>query len=233
MVTTSGIRKPITSGLTSSPSFTRGRKSRFLHWAGIEEDAVTLYAYECRVVPGLLQPESYIRAVCNSRLPPLSDEQIESQVAARLDRQRLLNERPNTEFGFIIEQAVFERQTGGTETTRCLLGHLIERAELRNVEVQIMPLRRPDHVGLDGPLYLAETQDRRWIGYFEGHDHSAFCSRPDQVSSLLRRYGRMRSQALSPEASVDLPEHMREALSLRSVCTGSRAATAAPAAATA
>ena len=40
-----------------------GLASWFLQWAGIEEEAITLYAYECRVIPGLLQPEPYIRAI--------------------------------------------------------------------------------------------------------------------------------------------------------------------------
>ena len=94
-----------------------GLASWFRQWAGIEEEAISLYAYECRVIPGLLQPEPYIRAVFERSLPPLSEEQIEHQVAARLERQRLLTERPNTSFSFIIEQALLERRLGGAEVT--------------------------------------------------------------------------------------------------------------------
>lgn len=64
-----------------------GLASWFLQWAGIEEEAITLYAYECRGIPGLLQSEGYIRAVFDRRLPPLSEQQFEQQVAARLQRQ--------------------------------------------------------------------------------------------------------------------------------------------------
>ncbi|EFL25781.1 xre family toxin-antitoxin system, antitoxin component [Streptomyces himastatinicus ATCC 53653] len=77
----------------------------FQQWAGIEEEAVTLYAYECRAIPGLLQPEPYIRAIFDRRLPPVTEAQLEREVAARLERQRLLTERPNTAFSFIVEQA--------------------------------------------------------------------------------------------------------------------------------
>jgi transcriptional regulator with XRE-family HTH domain len=189
-----------------------GLASWFRQWAAIEEDAVSLYAYECRVIPGMLQPEAYIRAIFTSSLPPLTEEQIEQQVVARLERQRLLIERPNTAFSFIIEEALLRRRTGGKEVTRILIDHLLEQERFNNVEIQIMPMERYDHAGLDGPMYLAETPDHQWIGYSEGQKHSSPISAPKAVSALLQRYGKMRSQALGREATVSLLEQMRGAL---------------------
>ncbi|MDQ0778352.1 transcriptional regulator with XRE-family HTH domain [Streptomyces aurantiacus] len=62
--------------VAAARSLTRkvGLASWFRQWAVVEEEAISLYAYECRVVPGLPQPEPYIRAVFSSRLPPLTDE---------------------------------------------------------------------------------------------------------------------------------------------------------------
>ncbi|MFC8430620.1 helix-turn-helix domain-containing protein [Streptomyces sp. NPDC057253] len=188
-----------------------GLASWFRQWAAIEEDAISLYAYECRVVPGMLQPEAYVRAVFDASLPPLTEEQIERQVTARLERQKLLIERRNTAFSFIVEQALMERQTGGKEVTRILIDHLLEVGGLRNVEVQIMPTERPDHAGLDGPMYLAETTDHQWVGYAEGQKHSELITAPNAVSALLQRYGKMRSQALGREATISLLEQMRGA----------------------
>ncbi|MCX5412340.1 helix-turn-helix transcriptional regulator [Streptomyces sp. NBC_00059] len=189
-----------------------GLASWFLQWAAIEEDAVTLYAYECRVVPGLLQPEPYIRAVFSSRLPPLTDDQLETQVAARLERQRLFTDKGNTAFGFIVEQSLIQRETGGSEVTRCLIDYMLRMGSLRNVDIQLMPLRQTAHAGLDGSMYLAETPRHEWVGYTEGHDASALITHGNQVSSMLQRYGKMRSQALSPEASVSLLEQLRGTL---------------------
>jgi transcriptional regulator with XRE-family HTH domain len=190
----------------------QGLASWFQQWAGIEEEAISLYAYECRAIPGLLQPEAYVRAVFLSSLPPLNDDQLERQVLARLERQGLLTERQNVAFSFIVEQAVIERGTGGDEVTCILIDHLLERAELRNVQLQIMPLHQPDHAGLDGSMYLAETPEHQWFGYFEGQQGSALISDPKDTSALLQRYGKMRSQALSQEATVSLLKQMRGAL---------------------
>ncbi|MCT7357106.1 helix-turn-helix domain-containing protein [Streptomyces sp. 15-116A] len=190
----------------------QGLASWFQQWAGIEEEAVSLYTYECRAVPGLLQPEAYIRAIFERRLPPLTEEQIERQVEARLERQRLLEERPNTAFSFVIEQALIDRRVGGSVVTKALIDHLLEVGKLRNVEIQIMPLQQEDHAGVDGQMYLAETSDHQWIGYTEGQQSSVLITDPEDVSAMLQRYGKLRQQALGREATVSLLERMRGAL---------------------
>ncbi|MGR3937851.1 helix-turn-helix domain-containing protein [Streptomyces sp. BRA346] len=189
-----------------------GLASWFRPWAGIEEEAVSLYTYECRAIPGLLQPEPYIRTAFEQRLPPLSEAQIEKQVAARLERQRLLAERPNTAFSFVIEQALLERNMGGSDVTRCLLDHLLEQMVRRNVEIQVMPLRRETHAGIDGLMYLAETPQHEWLGYSEGQQSSVLITNPKDVSAMLQRYGKLRSQALGHEATMSLLKQMRGAL---------------------
>ncbi|MEU5698350.1 helix-turn-helix domain-containing protein [Streptomyces aurantiacus] len=189
-----------------------GLASWFRHWAMVEEEAISLYAYECRVIPGLLQPEPYIRALFERHLPPLTDEQSERQVAARLARQQLLGERPNTTFSFVIEQAVLERRMGGRAVTKVLVEHLLEVGRYRNVELQVMPLLQEEHAGFEGDMYLAETADHRWIGYTEGHGSSLLISDPKAASQMLQRYGKMRSQALSHQATASLLEQMRGAL---------------------
>ncbi|MCF6521537.1 helix-turn-helix transcriptional regulator [Streptomyces sp. JJ36] len=178
-------------------------------WARLERDALSLDTYECRVVPGLLQSEAYARTVFHSRVPPLEDEQIEAQVVARLDRQSLLCEKPNTGFSFIIEESVFQRCSGGVEVARGVVDRVLECATLRNVAVQLMPLRREDHAGLEGAVQLLESPDNRWFGYCEGQRGGQFFSDPKEVSVLRMRYAKLRSQALTPEDSVSLLERIR------------------------
>ncbi|KOV25851.1 helix-turn-helix transcriptional regulator [Streptomyces caelestis] len=198
----------------AAKSLTRraGLASWFRQWAGIEEEAISLYAYECRAVPGLLQPESYIRAVFDRRLPPVSEEQIEREVAARLDRQQLISTRQNTAFSFVIEQSVLVRRMGGYVVTEQVINHLLEVGTRRNVEIQIMPSLQEDHCGIDGQMYLAETPSHQWVGYTEGQRSSTLISTPKDVSVLLQRYGKLRSQALDCRATVKLLEQMRGAL---------------------
>ncbi|NUP21447.1 MAG: helix-turn-helix domain-containing protein [Streptomyces sp.] len=199
------------------PTLTRqpGLAAWFRQWARMEATAINLDTYECRVLPGLLQTEAYARAVAWS-VPPVPDEgELNERVAARLARQELLSTRrtPPCAFSFVIEQAVLERHTGGDEVTREQLDHLLEVIESRwNVDIQIMPLRQPDHPGLDGPLQLLETPENQWFAYSEGQKSGRLISDRKEISVLHKRYGKLRTQALSPGDSRSLLTRMRGAL---------------------
>ncbi|MEU5095029.1 helix-turn-helix transcriptional regulator [Streptomyces sp. NPDC020996] len=189
-----------------------GLAAWFRQWARLEREAITLYTYECRMIPGLLQTEAYARVLFSHQLPPLDDAQIEERWAARADRQRLLKERPNTAFSFILEEHVLLRRAGGVEVTRSLIDHVLGIVEQRNVEVQIMPLPQGSHAGVAGPMQLPETPENRWFAYNEGQRGGMLIADPKEISVLQRRYARMRSQALTLEDSVSLLNRMRGAL---------------------
>ncbi|MEU7583731.1 helix-turn-helix transcriptional regulator [Streptomyces sp. NPDC041068] len=189
----------------------RGLAKWFQRWAVLEQEAVALYTYECRLVPGLLQTEAYARNLFANRLPPLGDEQIEAQLEARGERQLLLVERPNTAYSFILEEHLFLRGMGGHEVTMELIDQVLGLAERRNIEVQIMPVVRASHAGMDGPMRLLETSEHKWFAYSEGQESGQLIADPKVVSTLQMRYARMRTQALSMEDSVSLLERMRGA----------------------
>ncbi|MGW2560465.1 helix-turn-helix domain-containing protein [Streptomyces sp. NPDC001514] len=189
-----------------------GLAAWFRRWARLEATAISLCTYECRVVPGLLQTEAYARAVTASVPPVKDEEQVNRQVAARLERQELFRRRPPIAFSFIVEQALIERCTGGVDVTRELIDHLLERSGQFNVEFQLMPLRQPEHAGFDGPLMTLETPDNKWFGYAEGQRGGTLISEPKEVSIMLQRYAKLRSQALSLEDSRSLLRRMRGAL---------------------
>ncbi|MFC4031714.1 Scr1 family TA system antitoxin-like transcriptional regulator [Streptomyces polygonati] len=181
----------------------------FRRWARLELTAITLCTYECRVVPGLLQTEGYTRTLFEQRLPPLSDEDIEAQLAARFERQRLLTERPHTAFSFVLDEHLFMRPTGGADVRRGLIDHILEVTERRNTEVQLLPLARGVHPGLNGPIQLLETPENRWFGYSEGQESGQFVSDTKTISVLQQRYAKLRSQALTPEDSMSLLRRLR------------------------
>ncbi|OEV03907.1 helix-turn-helix domain-containing protein [Streptomyces oceani] len=186
-----------------------GLASWFRQWAKLEAEAISLNTYECRLVPGLLQTEAYARTLFADRLPPLGDEELEARLSARTERQHLLRERPNTAYSFIMEEHVLLRRTGGVAATRTLIDNILDLAEKRNIEVQVMPQARGSHAGLDGPMQLLETPDNKWFGYCEGQESGQFIHEPKVVSMLQMRYARMRSQALSLEDSLSLLQRMR------------------------
>ncbi|WP_078626873.1 helix-turn-helix domain-containing protein [Streptomyces exfoliatus] len=184
----------------------------FRQWAKLELQAATLYTYENRLVPGLLQTPAYARTLFEKQIPAMGDAEIEAQLDARVERKKLLTERPHTIYSFIIEEHVLRRRTGGPEVMREQIDHILDLCARRNIDFQIMPQSREHHAGLDGPLQLLETPENKWYAYCEGQRAAHLIADPKEVSILQKRYARMRAQALSFEESVSLLREIRGAL---------------------
>ncbi|WP_416977408.1 helix-turn-helix domain-containing protein [Streptomyces sp. T028] len=193
---------------------TRGRgdvglAAWFRQWARLEREAVSLCTYECRLVPGLLQAEAYARAVFEGTVPVAPDEQLESFMAKRMERQRMLFERPTTPFSFIVEEHVFRRRFGDAEQMRDMFDRVLELSAPRNVTLQVVPLEAGLHACLDGPVRLLETPKGQRLGYSEGQQNGRLISDPKEVSLLFQRYDTLRSQALNAKDSRGLLERLR------------------------
>ncbi|NNN31138.1 helix-turn-helix domain-containing protein [Streptomyces sp. S3(2020)] len=186
-----------------------GLAAWFRRWARLEREAVSLCTYECRLVPGLLQSEAYARAVFEGTIPLRTDGELEEQFAARMERQRMMGERPTVPFSFIVEEHVFRRRFGDAEAMRGLVDHVLERSAPRNVTLQLVPLEAGLHPCLDGPVRILETPAGQRLGYSEGQENGRLISDRKEVSLLCQRYETLRSQALGPKESRDLLERLR------------------------
>ncbi|MFF8997181.1 helix-turn-helix domain-containing protein [Streptomyces achromogenes] len=186
-----------------------GLAAWFRRWAKLEKVAVSLSTYECRLVPGLLQSGAYARAVFEGTVPVAPDDQLEEFMATRMERQRMLFERPTTPFSFIVEEHVFRRKFGDTGQMRELLDHVLELSAPRNVTLQIVPLEAGLHACLDGPLQLMETPKGQRLAYSEGQQNGRLISDLREVSLLQQRYDTLRSQALNAKYSRGLLEQIR------------------------
>ncbi|OSP25914.1 transcriptional regulator [Streptomyces sp. 13-12-16] len=176
--------------------------------AGLEAKATSLNLYAVYAVPGLLQTEDYARAIFQMQRPLLSDEVIEQRLEARLARQEVFNRRPAPLTSFVIEEAVLRRPLGGRQVMRGVLEQIMLTAQLRQVEVQVMPTEREDNAALGGPFTLIDTDKGQRIAYAEVQDDSRLYTEVTKVRELEARYGILRSQALTPSESFALIEKL-------------------------
>ncbi|MET9220801.1 helix-turn-helix transcriptional regulator [Streptomyces sp. NPDC003300] len=184
----------------------------FPEWAAeymdYEREAVTLCFYANQVLPGLLQTEEYARAVFRSRVPVLGEDEIELQVAGRVDRQDILQRKDPPSASFIIWEPVLHDRLGGDEVYRNQLRHLRDSADIPGVALQIMPLGRTTHASLDGPFVLIETPHHEHLAYAETQRGSQLVHDPNEVSILARKYAMLRTQALNSEETKGLLDRL-------------------------
>jgi hypothetical protein len=92
-----------------------------------EAQAAALQLFEHSLVPGLLQTEAYARAVLETH-PNTSQNVIEERVAARMNRQQILDrdDPPPPLLWVLLDETVLTREIGGPKTMHGQLAHLAE-----------------------------------------------------------------------------------------------------------
>ncbi|MGP3981247.1 helix-turn-helix domain-containing protein [Streptomyces sp. KR80] len=179
----------------------------FKDYVVLEAAARNVSSYQTMVIDGLFQTQAYARAVLRCGFPPLSEEEVEQLVEARMDRKALFDRKPIPLIELVLEESALLRQVGPKEVMRAQLAHLAECADRRNVTVQVIPLSRGargEHAGLDGPMKLIETPEHHHLVYLESQRKSLLISDPEEVSALATRYAMIRAQALGPDESLEL-----------------------------
>lgn len=176
-------------------------------YLNLEREALALCFFANQVLPGLLQTENY---ACRVRQPSphVQQEEIDTHVGTRLERQEILRREVPPTTSFVISEAIVRDRLGGDEVYRETLRHLRYCADLPGISLQIMPLGRTTHAGLDGPFILLETPDYQRVAYTETQRGSQLISNPDEISILAQRYAMLRTQALNTEETKSLLDRL-------------------------
>ena len=105
-------------------------------------ERVRLYrGYQTKVIPGLLQTESYMTAVMTGvrRERGTETDDVAEAVAERIGRQGYLLQ-PGRQFVFLLEEPVLRFRPYGTAVQRDQLAHLITATRLPSVLLAVIPL---------------------------------------------------------------------------------------------
>jgi transcriptional regulator with XRE-family HTH domain len=115
----------------------------FMEFLGLETEATTASEWHLGVIPGLLQTEEYARQIYLGfqRAVPTPPGVIERRVQVRMARQQILTSRvPPLELAAVLDEAVILRKMGSSDLMYRQLNHLVEVADLPNVDLRILPL---------------------------------------------------------------------------------------------
>ncbi|MGC4815213.1 helix-turn-helix domain-containing protein [Micromonospora sp. DT228] len=182
----------------------------FRDWAGIEQEATALRWFEPLCVPGLLQTEGYARALLTGGGLFAPDE-IEQQVATRLDRQGLLTRDRPPLLTAVIDEHVLRRSVGGSAVMREQIQHLVKLGSaLPRVRIQVVPSTAGAYVGLGGPFVIATSRQGEDLVYLAGQRHGQVIDRVDYVRQVVEVWESIRGEALSHGQSLDLMAEVAE-----------------------
>lgn len=131
----------------------RGRvPSGYLDLAELEHHATHLSNFECMYIPGLLQTEEHVRAIFGASVPKLPEEELEVRVEFRLRRQQALE---GMRYLALIHEAALRIRVADRSVAREQLSQILERSELPQVTVRVVPFDVDGFAGVADPLVYA------------------------------------------------------------------------------
>ncbi|MGC0375092.1 helix-turn-helix domain-containing protein [Streptomyces sp. SAI-229] len=176
--------------------------------AQLEARAVELQLYDPLHIHGLLQTPEFTRTLLTMRRPAYSTEEVERFIAARVARKAIFERDPAPDLSFVLEEWTLRRPLGGRAILRGQLEHLIKAGQLRNVELQVMPMERDEHAGVDGGIEVLKFEDGSAVGRSPAVANGRPVSDLRQLRILELRYGIIRAQALTPRESAVFIEQL-------------------------
>ncbi|MEU6891954.1 helix-turn-helix transcriptional regulator [Streptomyces sp. NPDC046557] len=169
----------------------------FQAYAEMEARAGYISTFQAQLIYGLLQTPAYARAVLGSR----SNDDLDAKVAARMDRQRILEREDPPLMWVVMSEAALHQEIGGREVMREQLAHLVVLQEWEWVKVQILPFEAGAHAGLDGSFTLLRLDDGHDVVYTEDLVQGHTTANPKALREGSLRYDLLQAAALSVEDS--------------------------------
>jgi transcriptional regulator with XRE-family HTH domain len=182
----------------------------FQAWPDHESHARRLRNFELVVVPGLLQTEAYARAVLCTRVG-VTEEELDEAVAARLERQQILDREHPPQLWVLIDEAVLRRPVGGAQVMAEQLKFLASTARRPHIVIQVIPLAAGAHEGMRGGAFvLADFEDDPSLGYQDTAVTGQIVEDANQVVALTVTWDTLRLEALPRSASLELVEEVAQ-----------------------
>ncbi|MER6016076.1 helix-turn-helix domain-containing protein [Streptomyces bluensis] len=124
----------------------------YLDLAELEAHSAHLRTFESVHIPGLLQTEGQVRAIFARSVPRLSEEEFETRVQFRLRRQEVL---VGLRYEALIHEAALRIRVADRKVAREQLLWLLERSELPNVTIRVVPFDVDGFAGVVDPATYA------------------------------------------------------------------------------
>ena len=191
---------------------------QFLSFLAYEDAATGIRQFQGLLVPGLLQSESYVRALIGS----VDDPQLAEQyIQVRLKRQELLRRDAGPDMSFVLDEGILHRVVGDRDIMIEQLRHLRTLNASSHINIQIVPFSAGMVAGMARSFTLLELSNE--INGDEVVDYvidvedisrdSLLRDSPDAAAVYVEAFYRIRNVALPVDESNRLIDSVLQTFS--------------------
>ncbi len=168
------------------------------------ETASGLFTFNPLAVHGLLQTPDYARAVIEGSRAWKTASDIDGFMTVREKHQTVMLERtPPLKIWAVLTEGLLRQEVGDRSVMRAQIEHLAELARSDpNITIQVLPYTAGAHAGMDGPFMLMSFPAGRDLVCIESMRTSLHLNRPETVEIYRTTSDLLKSDALSPKASL-------------------------------
>lgn len=179
---------------------------KYTDYIGLESAASRVRNAELVVSPGLLQTESYARALLLHGMHAFTPEEVESRVAVRLQRQQHLLDRSDVQLDVILDESVLHRIVGGPSVMWKQVAHMLACAERNNVTIRVLPLADGVHAGSSGSFVILDfaAEAMAPVPYVETVAGDLYLEKGSDIEVCTDVWSYMAERALSVSDSTKL-----------------------------
>lgn len=190
---------------------------QFLNFIAYEDSATAIRQFQGLLIPGLLQSNSYVRALIVDVDDPQTAEQY---IQVRLKRQQLLSRDGGPNLSFVLDEGTLHRMIGDRDVMIEQLRHLRMLNAKPHIEIQVVPFTAGMVTGMARSfalLELSEEIDGDSVDYVVDVEDisrdSLLRDSPDLTSVYVEAFYRIRNIALTVAETNRLIDSILESMS--------------------
>lgn len=174
----------------------------------LERDATAIKGFEADLIPGLLQSEEYIDAVCATVFPEQTSKDRARFVEFRRTRQEaVLGQGDSPKLSVVLSEGAILRRIGGVKVMRRQLESLLAEFEgrLASVDFRLTPLEAEAPGALGGPFSImtyADPGDQNVV-YLEGREGAHYLETDEDVVRYEQIFARLTGDSLTRTESLE------------------------------
>lgn len=169
-------------------------------YVSFEQDAVDIAAYSDVLFPGLGQCAVYATAV----LSAAGSANVAEQVAARLDRQKILCAENPPRVRIVVGEAALHLMVGGEAGLRQQLEHLLAQVDMGRINLGIDRYSFGAHQGLGSRFNIVRRANGDTRVYVESALTSVYLHEPDDVEAHQRIFDRVWERSVKGDESATI-----------------------------
>lgn len=185
----------------------------FLDLSELDHNATRLREVAVLYVPGLLQTETYARAVFSSKVPELTAEEVDLRVRHRMERKKVIERHSPLPYEAVVHEAALRIRVHDRASARAQLAQILHLTEAEHITVRVIPFDLDGFSRASSAMtYASGPVPKLDTVVLDVPHRAAFIDAEAQLAAFRTRFRMVEGVSLTPDRSQDFIHRLTKEL---------------------